>query len=87
MDQDDIKKINEHAQANGISGRAAAIALGHSPSTFYTASKRQRDRKKPGPKAKVVTVIDTALKKERSLPELLAGIESNVAQIRRIFGL
>lgn len=68
-----------------------AEELGVLPSTLGTALRRHREgkRRKPGPKPKV-KVVDMAaqpVKRDRSIPELLAGIDFNVAAIKKILGV
>jgi transposase-like protein len=68
-----------------------AEELGVIPSTLATALRRHREgKKKPGPKPRIkVKVVDMAqpAKREKSIPELLAGIDFNVSAIKKILGV
>jgi hypothetical protein len=50
---------------------------------------REGKKRKPGPKPriKVVDMSQPVVKREKSIPELLAGIDFNVAAIKKILGI
>ncbi len=90
MEYDPKKAAEYQDQINrGKTIKDLAEELGVPSATLGTALRRYRlGKKKPGPQPRI-KVMDMAqpLKREKSIPELLAGIDFNVAAIKKILGI
>ena len=87
----DVKNVAQYQDQidRGKTIKVMAEELNVSPATLSTALRRHREsKKKPGPKPRI-KVVDMAqpAKREKSIPELLAGIDFNVAAIKKILGV
>ena len=87
----DVKNVSQYQDQidRGKTIKVMAEELNVSPATLCTALRRHRERKKkPGPQPRI-KVMDMAqpVKREKSIPELLAGIDFNVAAIKKILGI
>lgn len=91
----DPKNVAEYVddmKRNGKSATQKAAELGVGVGTLNSAILRYKRRgKRPaaktGPKVKVVDIAAPVAKRDKSIPELLAGIDFNVAAIKKVLGI
>jgi transposase-like protein len=73
----------------GKTVKELAGELGIKPATLFSVLRRHQERKKikKASKVKVVDLSQSVEKKEKSIPELLSGIDINVTAIKKILGI